>query len=214
MSLTSGFNQNDIHSALTSLEGAYDSLHSAVNTYVQKGFVEGMSTCWACPLAKRFFGEHFKPAFDELIKKINTNFTAINSGINSAGTYWATMNESSYTPKSLTVNTNMIGIDSIVDSIEGTQGIDKDLATSNLSKLTNFKTAADNALDAAIKAVANSGFLGGDQQSSLTNLLTTNKNIISEIVADLTAEAEKAINETVSSYGDTEGKISSAFNGQ
>jgi len=56
--------------------------------------------------------------------------------------------------------------------------------------------------------------LGGLQEDNLYNVLGKNKNIISEYITAITSELDKAITATVTKYGDTEGKISQAFNVQ
>ena len=209
-----GFNESKIHRALSSVENAYGELHASIKNYVQDGFVNEMSKVWACNEAQVFFRDGVKPQFDEVIKKINENFAIIDKGVNSAATAWAQKTRSQYTSKNISIISTTIDVSMIQENIGGTRGIDKEAALNLVVKLEQFKNSTTAALDKTVAAIRGCGFLGGVQEENLLAALNKNKTIIDTAIEGTISALNKAITDTVTSYGDMAGKVAQAFNGQ
>ncbi len=207
-----GFDPQKVYNVLNSIENSYADIFSAIKVHVQNGFIEPMSEKWACTEAQTFFINYVKPAFDEITNKINTNFSVIFTGINQAARMWAAETGSDYQPKNLMISQTKIDVSMIKENINGIRGIDKVAAENLTNKLKTFQTEISQCLTNAQNAIKNGGFLGGNQEAQLYNALGKNKEVINQFVLDLNVALEKAIKNTISSYGDTEGKISEAFN--
>lgn len=207
-----GFNENEVYKTIQSLESAYQALHAAIKNRLQNGFIIGMQDKWACNEAQEFFRNVVQPQFEEIIKVVNENFTVIDEGINEAARLWALETKSQYTKRHISRIETKIDVSMIQENIGGTRGIDKVEASSLVSHLKQFDLDASSALSSAKNAVIDCGLFGGAQEQNLQEVLEKNKSIIGNYITNLIQLLEKAINSTVSSYGDTEGKISQAFN--
>ena len=74
--------------------------------------------------------------------------------------------------------------------------------------------SAKSALTEAQSAVQECGFIGGSQASNLISSLGIIKSKIDEAVQSITSESKRAIDNTVTTYSNTEGRISEAFSAQ
>lgn len=210
----SGFNADKVYATLNKIENVYGDLHRAIKNKLQDGFITGMRDKWACNEAQIFFRDGVKPQFEEIIRKVNENFTIIDEGINEAARLWALETQSDYTKRNFSMIITKIDVSMIQENIAGTRGIDKTEALNQVAYLKEFENEAVSALSKAQNAIRGCGLLGGLQEDNLYNVLGKNKSIISEYVVAITSALDKAINTTVTTYGDTEGKISQAFNVQ
>ena len=208
----SGFNADKVYQALSSIETAYGDLHGSIKNKLQDGFIVGMRDKWACNEAQTFFRDIVKPQFEEIIRKVNENFTIIDEGINEAARIWALETRSDYTKRNLSMIVTKIDISMIQENISGTRGIDKTEALNLVSKLKEFEGESTSALTKAQNAIRGCGLLGGLQEDNLYNVLGKNKTIIGDYITAITNALDKAISTTVNAYGDTEGKIAQAFN--
>jgi len=206
-----GFDSAKVNVALNAIHESYSDLHNAIKTDLQNGFIEGMSTKWACPQAQTFFANAVKPQFDELLLTINTNYAVIDEAINASAKSWAIQTGAEWTTNTATPINTSVDVTIIQESINGERGIDKEAALVEVEKLSTFAANAETALDNAKQGVIDCGLLGGQQASNLQDALDKNKSIISTYVEEVKNALNTAINDTVTAYGDTAGKISSNF---
>ena len=211
MSSMIGFDPSIVNQSIASVKNAYESLIDAICTRMQNDFVGGMQDKWCCKQAQDFFNNIFKPAVDQLINSSNQTFESVVSSMNSAAQAWAENTDSSYTSQSFEARTTMIDTGGILENISGIRGIDKDNAATVASKLVSIASDAKAALTNAQSAVQNCGFIGGNQASNLINSVGIIKTNIDNATTQITTDTENAINETISNYSDTEGRISQAF---
>lgn len=206
-----GFDPSIVNQSIGSVKSAYESLMDALCTRMQNDFIGGMQDKWCCKQAQDFFNNAFKPSVDQLITSSNQTFESVVSSMNSAAQAWASQTDSSYTPQGFDARTKMMDTGGILENIGGVRGIDKDNATSVASKLISIANDAKSALTSAQNAVQSCGFIGGNQASNLINSLGIIKTNIDNATTQITTDTEDAINQTVESYSDTEGRISQAF---
>jgi len=102
----------------------------------------------------------------------------------------------------------------IRENIGGVRGIDLSSATTVANQLTSIADSAKSALTSAQQAVQNCGFIGGNQASNLINSLGVIKTKIDNATQEISNQSKTAINNTVESYSDTEGKVSQAFSSE
>ncbi len=212
MNLT-GYNPSVVAESLSALQNAYNDLATALTTTLQNRFVEGMADKWASPNAVTFF-TGFQDTMNGVIIDADVIFSSVKGAMNSAAAQWAMSAGEGYSNIPFQENGNRINISSIQSEIGGVKGIDRDNASSTAnSALSAVQTDVESALSRANSAVQECGFIGGNQasnlQASLNQIQTNVNNAFSEIKQAL----EKAINDTVQQYNDTEGKISQAFAG-
>lgn len=206
-----GFDPSVVTTSINAVNNAYKELINQLGNEMQSKFVVGMSDKWACVNAQTFFRDAFKPSVDELIINSNRVFESVISAMNSAGRAWASSTGSSYSQVSFSTIEKKIDISSIKENIGGVRGIDLQSSGSVINQLPVIASAAGSALTSAQQAVQNCGFIGGNQANNLISSLGTIKSRINAAVTDLTNEAKAAMEQTVSTYTDTEGKVSKAF---
>ncbi len=212
MALT-GFDPTIVNTSVSGVVSAYNNLCTALNTEMQSKFFEGMADKWACKYAQDFFS-NAKTKIDALINAANITFQSIVDSMNSAGSAWANDTGASFSPMSFTTNASTIDSSCIQENIAGVRGIDLQSADSTAtSSLGTVVSNSDSALSEAKSAVASCGFIGGSQQQNLTTSLNTIQTNIHSVMDDLSTSFKADISQTVTQYGDTEGKVSSAFSG-
>lgn len=212
MALT-GFDPTVVGSSISGVVSAYNNLYAAINTEMQSKFFQGMSDKWACQYAQDFFAQA-KTAIDALIKASNTTFESVVSSMNSAGQKWAAETGTTFTPTTFSTNASTIDSSCILENIGGVRGIDLQSADSTAqTSLSSILNNADTALSEAKNAVASCGFIGGSQQANITASLETIRNNAHSSIDALSNDMKTAISQTVTQYGDTEGKVSAAFAG-
>ena len=210
MALT-GFNPDEVTTSINSVKQAYENLIKALGDDMQTQFIGGMADKWACNQSQKFFNESFKPAIDSLINSSNQTFESVVNSMNSAAQAWAMETQSQYSTQSFSVISKTMDTSSIMENISGVRGIDLQSASSVASRLTTIAESAKSALTQAQQAVQNCGFIGGNQASNLINSLGVIKNRIDAATQEIATQTKQAIENTVSTYSDTEGKISEAF---
>lgn len=212
MALT-GFNPEEVKTSINAINSAFSSLMQAIQADMQSEFVGGMADKWACKQAQDFFNE-YKGIMNTLINKSNDVFKSVVDSMNSAAQAWAQSTNSEFSKITFTEKKTQITVDSIKENINGVRGIDLQAATTVAAKLNTIAQSAEGALTNAQRAVDTCGFIGGNQATNLVNALGTVKKNINDAVRTISDDAKKAIDNTVTAYTDTEGKVSSAFNGQ
>ena len=213
MALT-GFNPEVVNSSINNVKNAYENLIKAIGDDMQRDFIGGMSDKWACNQAQTFFNDAFKPTIDGLIQSSNTIFESIVNSMNSAGQAWASQTDSSYSTQSFSVISKAMDTSVIRENIGGVRGIDLASTEPVAAKLPVIAEAAKNALTNAQQAVQECGFMGGNQASNLINSLGVVKNKIDSAIQEITTASKNAIETTLQSYSNTEGKVSQAFAGE
>lgn len=213
MALT-GFDPELVNQSINSVKSAYNELIKALGDDMQNQFIGGMADKWACNQAQAFFNNAFKPSIDSLITSSNNIFESVVSSMNSAGQGWAAQTDSQYSVQSFSPISKTMDTSIILENINGVRGIDLAEANTIAAKLPMIAENAKQALTKAQQAVENCGFIGGNQSSNLVNSLMTIKNKIDSLVQEIVTESKNAIDKTVQSYSNTEGKISQAFAGK
>lgn len=211
MALT-GFNPELVYSSIAGIQNAYDDLMQALITDIQEKFINPMGDCWACTDAKEFF-ENAVKAFESQKKGATRVFESVINSMNSSARSWASSTKSDYTDKTFKGITTVINDTAIKENINGVRGIDQIEATSAIAQLEGIKSAADAALDQAINAVTNCGFIGGNQEANLIGSLKNIQTNISTSFGELTATAKSSMDKTIENYGSIESSVSKAFEG-
>lgn len=212
MALT-GFDPSVVNQSIGAVKNAYNELINVLGDQVQNQFVDGMADKWACNNAQTFFA-NFKSVLDSLITDSNTVFESVVSSMSSAAAAWASDTNTEYSTTSLEVISKTINVEGIQENIAGVRGVDVDTATTTAGTLTTISANAESALSNAEQAVQQCGFIGGEQASNLIASLGKIKANISNAFTELSTSAKSGIEQTVSQYSDTAGKIAAAFAGQ
>lgn len=208
-----GFNPLQVQSAVDRVMSSYNDLSQAVINETQQKFVTPMGQQWACTEAQQWF-EQFKTTINSIETQITNVFESVISSMNSAGAAWAQRTGgTSFVQKSFSPFGTQVNTEAIQENINGVRGIDKAQATETVKTLKVVAQHASDALAAAKQAVSSSGFIGGDQEATLIASLEKIKTNIDSTLEQLSTSATTAIQNTVTSYGDQEGKISSSFAG-
>lgn len=211
MALT-GFDPAVVQQSINGIKNAYTALMQALGSDMQTNFVNGMATSWACTESQKFFNEALKPAVDGLITSSDTVFVSVVEAMNSAAQGWASRTQTEYSPVTFTPQNYRIDVSGIQENIGGVRGIDAASANTAAAKLPTIASSASAALSSAKTAVANCGFLGGDQAANLQASLATIESKINEATTELTGQVKTAIDTSVTNYGDLAGQVAAAFN--
>ena len=211
MALT-GYDPNIVNTSVNSVVSAYNELMAQIKDQIQNKFVNGMADKWACVNAVNFFNEGFKPTIDELLNSTNQIFDSVVRSMTDAATAWA--NDTGSTQivvANFSQQNPSIDVSNIQENIGGVRGIDLEQSTSVINQLPSIAIQAESALEHAKSAVQDCGFIGGNQASNLINSLATIKTKINNAFLDITDNVKNAMEQTVNTYSDTEGRISQAF---
>lgn len=211
MALT-GFDPQQVNNSISRVQSAYDSLMQALISDVQSKFVNPMGDAWACKTAMNYFASA-KEAFNAQITGATTVFQSVVDAMNSAAKSWADSTETTWGERKFQPSNGTIDVSCIKENIGDVRGIDEAPATSAVSQLTVIKSSADSALDQAVNAVSNCGFIGGGQETNLIQSLNKIKSNISSSFGELTNSAKTGMEETIQTYGRIESNVSSAFAG-
>ena len=141
MSLVSsgtGYNQGIVHESIGKVKNAYEELINAIGNQMQNDFVGGMSDKWACPDAQNFF---------------NTSFDTVVLSMNSAGSAWAATVGGTYDTVTFSTINKEMETSSILENINGIQGIDEVDTPTVLNQLPVIAENAKVALGNAVSAV-------------------------------------------------------------
>lgn len=205
-----GYNPEEVRESINNSVNAYRAYNSAMNTGIQVQFVRPMENVWACEEAQRVFGEH-KTAMDEIYRQFNDFFASLVSVMNAGGSRWAAATESSYTPTNYDVIPNAVDVSGIRVDINGVKGIDKQQADQIATCLPRIAQEATTALNNLSTAVNRCGFIGDDQQETLTNSINNIRTTTQQYIQDLTTKFRNNVNSTVEKYGETALTTKSSF---
>ena len=210
-----GTNNEAIKTSLSGIDSAYKAVITELKDNMQTKFVDEMATKWACHEAQEFFGK-FKEVVDGLLKDTYTTFDSIIDSINSAGKAWATEqgDSSVWTDHNFSAQgAETISVDCIKENLNGDRGIDDGAKTFTLTTLDRIYINADNALESARTSVNSTGFLGGDQETTLQSSIKSIRDNLSKTIQTLKTDAVNAIDATVEKYKQVGTKVTNAFSG-
>jgi len=215
VALTTGFNPDEIRSSIGKVNDAYANLCTVLGSDFQNKFISLMSQNWACQEAQNFFNNAVNPTMTDIRKSIDTIFESVVTAMDSAAYNWAmqTGNDGVYTRSSYNRYGQSIDVSIIRENINGVRGINEACMSEGEAVLQTIVSKSSMALDDAINGVSVSGFIGGDQQASLTNALEKIKSNIETSITNLTSELKSAVDETIAKYSNTGVNVSSAFGG-
>lgn len=206
-----GYNPSQVSNSINQVKNAYKAYNDAMNTGLQNRFVKPMEDVWACEQAQSFFRNSYKPAVDQLYASVENSLASVVGTMNEAARNWAAETESDFSQINHEQIANAANVDGIKSDISGVKGIDLTSATSTVAQLQNIKAEAEAALDQARQAVAECGFVGGDQQANITASLNQIKSDANEFINTITSAIKTSIDSTVSSYGQLESRVSNSF---
>lgn len=209
MALT-GFDPNEVIACTAKIQKSYTETYQVLLEDNQ-AFVNGMADVWACNEAIEFF-TNFKSKEDILTNNVTNIFSEIYQTICDAGNEWAETTGSNFTRPTFAQNSNKINVDCIKENINGVRGVDKDLATEQLTILENIPSKTEETLQIALTGVNSAAaFFGGNQQANLQDLIKNISNQILQTTTVLTDECDTSINQTIDNYEELEQQISEAF---
>ena len=177
-----GFNPEVVTQTINEIKNSYEETVNAFFDGMQNRFVNRMSEIWACNVAVDFFNEIVKPNVDDLINgrggdSTNSGITMVFNSVvecmNGAAMQWAADTQSNYQNQSLSVITKSLDVSGIRENMNGIRGIDLQSAPSITSQFNEILGATTTALNKAVAAVRNSGFIGGTMQDGLITSLET-----------------------------------------
>ena len=203
--MMTGFNPTIVSESIHNVEEAYNELMNALYGKTQSDFVNAMGDIWACQLAINYFGNTFKPGVDQLLADAYTNFATTVQVMNTEAMAWAQKTlYDGWSSIDFGGERKELDIAAIKENINDERGIIEAEATSTLNVLPVIVSSSEAALDSAINAVTNCGFLdpGDAQVQALINALTKLKQATAETVTEATNAAKNVIEETVQVYGD------------
>ena len=209
-----GYNPTQVSSSINAVKSAYRAYNDAMNTGIQNRFVKPMESLWACEDAQNFFQQVYEPTIKALYAKAEASLASVVASMNDAAAHWAQETASEFSPINHEQIADATDVSGIKLEINGVKGVDRDAASSTASQLANIKNEAENALVQAKQAVANSGFVGGDQQAQIDSSLEEIKRNVSEAITTITEAVKKSIDTTVENYGSLEAAVSKAFAGE
>lgn len=208
-----GYNPDTVGSAIGSVKASYASIMGALFTKNITSFVNPMGACWGSPQAVTFFTS-YKNAIEAMRDDITKVYQSIVDSMNGAANSLAKIAGSSWATITLESSSKMLLISTIKQNLaDGTIGIDVTQAKTVANQLDQVLTAVKNGLDKATSAVKNSGFVGGEMQSSLVSSLSKIETNISNQFSALKDQVNTAIQDTVDTYTATSTSVSSAFGG-
>ena len=213
MGLSSGFNPVVVTTAINGVNKAQASLMRVLVDGINTQFVTPMSHSWACQEAVDFF-KTFKESIDDLVSRADSTLQSVVDTMNQGGVNWAnrTGNGAAFTKTVYTNYSKRISVDGIKENIDNVRGVDPASSKSALAAFTALGTTADAALSLAVSAVANCGFLGGNQQANLTASLKKIREDIKTTFDSYTSQTKTHIDETIETYGKMETKTADTFN--
>ena len=205
-----GFDPVAVTTSITKIQSSYDSLMQALINDTQTKFVDEMAKVWACKQAQEFFNGPFITSIEELATGVTEIFESVVNSMNSTAGLWAARTGTTYTKKTFVPNNSKLNVSVIKENLNGVRGIDEPRAQEikEALKITNI----DSALDSAKAAVANCGFLGGEEE--LITTLGTIKNNVSTTIAKVLEATQSYINSTLVVYGDAVEKAKANFRGE
>jgi len=211
-----GFNPSQVSNSINQVKNAYRAYMDAMNTGIQNRFVKPMESLWAAQNAYDFFNNNYKPAIDSLYNAVEASLSSVINVMNQEGRKWAETsgNASVFVASNHEQIPNASNVEGIQKEISGNIFIDEAQATSTAAVLPQLGSEAEAALNQAVQAVATCGFLGGDQQASLTASLNKIKTDAKNIVDSLVHGAETGIKNTVDIYNAQAASASSSMTAQ
>lgn len=208
-----GYNPDTVSSAIGSIKASYASIMGAMFATNLIHFVNPMAACWGSPQAVSFFTT-YKTAIEDMRDDITKVYQSIIDSMNGAANSLAKIAGSSWATITLESSSKQLPIDFVKENLaDGTIGIDVTQAKTVAGKLDQVLTSIKNGLDKATSAVKNSGFVGGEMQSSLVSSLSKIETNISNQFSSLKDQVNTAIQDTVDTYTATSTSVSSAFGG-
>lgn len=208
-----GYNEQAVTGSVKGVITAYNKLFDALSNESQN-FINEMGRYWACEQAQEFFNQAFKPSTDELIKDVNTTYESVVSTMNFYAQKYANRMKGPYTPVNFNSSIKSMDTGAILTNIGGVRGVDETSAKLTLKKLTTMLSNVESALNETKRAIANSGFVGGSQQTNLDNSIESIRKSVRTNTSTITEQTTKLIDKTIADYGSIATEASNAFSGQ
>lgn len=213
-----GFDKAAIHAAIDRVDKAYAKLLTVISDELQSQFVNKIAEVWKDPRAVEFFnhgGEKYssgvKKVMSEIYLNADTDFRNIVQSINKAAETWAEELGTTYTSVYLqTQIATAIDTTNVEESFAGgKQGMVVPIVKNYIAVLDTIKSDASSAMDSAVSAVENCGFLdaSGFQEKTLIEKLTELKEAINKVMETLSSNIQDAVSETGTEYEDLAGVI-------
>ena len=211
--MVTGFNPEDVISSINKVNDAYQELDNALYGKTQNNFVEKMVSAWGSDVAQQFFfrgGDRFSSIFQDringIIKGSYDTFQSVVETMNQAAINWANLTGAQWSSMSFSGQLNEVDATCIKDRLpSGGVGVVEELIPDALSELPIIVSESEAALDTAVNAVNNAGFLdkASNQAAALISSLEKIKQEISEVITEETNSINKVIEDEVVEHQQT-----------
>lgn len=208
-----GYNATAVTDSVKGVIRAYNKLFEALSNESQS-FINEMGRYWACEQAQEFFNQAFKPSTDELIKDVNTTYESVVSTMNFYAQKYDDRMKGPFTPIKFNPAIKSMDTGAILTNIGGVRGVDETSAKMTLKKLTTMLSNVESALNETKSAIADSGFVGGSQQTNLNNSIESIRKSVRTNTSTISEQTTKLIDKTIADYGSIASEASNAFSGQ
>lgn len=211
---TVGFKQDDIDKCLQRLKKIYNEIDdNAIYPIARSG--EDLSRAWACPSAVQAINK-YKTEMMALLQNVLDNLVSIADHITLAYEKWCNVTgcQFHYPGDCLEWFGNLKQKFNYepYENINGVMGVDADQAKLYVDYLSkNYAERLYNGLDNVVKIINECGFIGLNQQQSLSQSVMAIKLSVSTKIGIYVLDFVKLIEKTVSEYRDTAGSIEQMF---
>ena len=194
-----GYNPEEVRQSIGGAINAYKAYNGAMNAGMQIQFVKPMESVWYGEHAVRIFGI-YKSSMDNLYTEFNKLFAYIVNVMNEGGKEWAKSTESVYNNINYDVIPNACDVSEIKLDIAGVKGIDIQRARQIITCFPRLTEEATGALNSLNNAINRCGFIGSNQQESLTSLVNEVSKKTQDFVTNLNRELNEYMNRTTEEY--------------
>lgn len=215
MAITTGFNAEKNKSTIQGVISAYNKVIMQTYYNFDSKFVDQLAKSWASKSAVDFYSA-VKTDVDQLNSSIAKQYKNIVDVLNDVSSKWAktTGDVSAYSNITFDPAVKVLKDGVLKENINGDRGVDDAGCAQAIASLKTILQEAKSALNETKRAVADSGYIGGSQQSSLTASIEGIKTILETSYEKIINAANKAIGDTKDAYGTFAGKVSDAFSGK
>ncbi len=209
-----GYNEQEVIEATNGIKTGIENYFQATNTRLENDFVRPMENLWASEDARSYFESYNEAVRGQFQSDLESLHTIIEH-FNSAASKYAAESGASYSPVSFDAPTCECDVSGIQIDINGTRGINRTEAVQTAKVLNEIKDEAVSALDAIRNSASASGFYGeaNSHQEAINESIENMKNSISNLIDEMYASVDTAIQATADKYGDLEAEAAAAASG-
>ena len=177
------YNPTLVSTCLDGVNSGYNQLATALGTTMQNTVVNPVAAGWATPQAKTYWGKE-QTAWNDMCKSIYEIFSKIVDNINTCANNYARAAEASWSSKGFSGKLASISTANVKDNAGGEIGIVNQASfDAGVAALTNVQSSADAALEAVVRACANSGFIDASTEAAIAVKIAAIRAKIAEAVS-------------------------------